>query len=106
MNISKLSTSRRRRQMAPGLRWRFREISSVAYQAIAGWVEHNDSNMGAALAFYTMFAIAPILVIAMAVAVYVVCPQVAENQVREQLSALIGDTAAKAVRDLLVIAHY
>ena len=92
--------------MAPGLRWRFREISSVAYQAIAGWVEHNDSNMGAALAFYTMFAIAPILVIAMAVAGYVFGPQVAENQVLEQLSALIGDTGAKAIRDLLLSAHY
>jgi len=92
--------------MAPGPRWPFREIGSVAYQAIVGWVEHNDSNMGAALAFYTMFAIAPILVIAMAVAGYVFGPQVAENQVLEQLSALIGDTGAKAIRDLLLSAHY
>jgi len=92
--------------MAPGLRWRFREISSVAYQAIAGWVEHNDSNMGAALAFYTMFAIAPILLIATAVTGYVFGLQIAENQVLEQLSALIGDTGAKAIRDLLLSAHY
>jgi len=92
--------------MAPGPQWPFREIGSVAYQAIVGWVEHNDSNMGAALAFYTMFAIAPILVIAMAVAGYVFGPQVAENQVLEQLSALIGDTGAKAIRDLLLSAHY
>src|SRR5258708_18069912 len=106
MNISKLSTSHRRRQTAPGPRWPFREIGSVAYQAIAGWVEHNDSNLGAALAFYTMFAIAPILVIAMAVAGYVFGPQVAETQVLEQLSALIGDTGAKAIRDLLLSAHY
>jgi membrane protein len=106
MNISKLSTSQRQRQGAPAPRWPFREIGSVAYQAIAGWVEHNDSNMGAALAFYTMFSIAPILVIAMAVAGYVFGPQVAETQVLEQLSALIGDTGAKAIRDLLLSAHY
>src|ERR1700681_2901731 len=91
MNISKLSTSQRRRQAAPGPRWAFRQIGSVAYQAIAGWVEHNDSNMGAALAVYTMFAIAPILVIAVAVAGYVFGPQVAETQVLEQLSALIRE---------------
>jgi membrane protein len=104
MNLSKLSTSQRR----TGARRprRLREIGSVAYQAIAGWVEHNDSNMGAALAFYTMFAIAPILVIAVAVAGYVFGPQVAETQVLEQLSALIGDTGAKAIRDLLLSAHY
>src|SRR6202049_4643959 len=106
MNIFKLSTSQRRRQTAPGPRWPFREIGSVAYQAIAGWVEHNDSNMGAALAFYTMFAIAPILVIAMAVAGYVFGPQVAETQVLQQLSALLGDTGARAIRDLLLSAHY
>ena len=89
-----------------GPRLPFRQIGSVAYQAIAGWVEHNDSNMGAALAFYTMFAIAPILVIAVAVAGYVFGPHVAETQVLQQLSALIGDTGAKAIRDLLLSAHY
>jgi membrane protein len=89
-----------------GPRLPFRQIGSVAYQAVAGWVEHNDSNMGAALAFYTMFAIAPILVIAVAVAGYVFGPQVAETQVLQQLSALLGDTGAKAIRDLLLSAHY
>jgi membrane protein len=89
-----------------GPRLQFRQIGSVAYQAVAGWVEHNDSNMGAALAFYTMFAIAPILVIAVAVAGYVFGPQVAETQVLQQLSALLGDTGAKAIRDLLLSAHY
>jgi uncharacterized BrkB/YihY/UPF0761 family membrane protein len=60
MNFSKLSTSQRQRQTTDAKRpRRLREIGSVAYQAIADWVERNDSNMGAALAFYTMFAIAP-----------------------------------------------
>ena len=77
-----------------GPRLPFRQMGSVAYRAIAGRVEHNDANMGAALAFYTMFAIAPILVIAVAVAGYAFGPQVAETQVLEQLSALIGDTGA------------
>ena len=107
MNLSKLSTSQRRRR-ATGARRprRLREIGLVAYQAIAGWVEHNDSNMGAALAFYTVFSIAPILVIAMAAAGYVFGPQVAETQILEQLSALLGDTGARAIRDLLLSAHY
>jgi membrane protein len=106
MNIFKSTTLQRRRQTATGPRLPFRAIGSVAYQAIAGWIEHNDSNMGAALAFYTMFSIAPILVIAMAAAGYVFGPQVAETQVLEQLSALIGDIGAKAIRDLLLSAHY
>jgi membrane protein len=76
------------------------------YQAIAGWLDHNAASMGAALAFYTLFSIAPILVIAMAVAGYVFGPHVAETQVLEQLSALIGNTGANAVRDLLLSAQY
>ena len=105
MNTAKVNTSQGRHP-APGRRWPYRDIGSVAYQAIAGWLEHNDSSMGAALAFYTLFSIAPILVIAMAVAGYVFGPQVAETQVLAQLSALIGDTGAKALRDLLLSAHY
>ena len=60
--------------------------------------------MGAALAFYTLFSIAPILVIAVAVAGYVFGPHVAETQVLLQLSALLGDTGANAVRELLLSA--
>jgi membrane protein len=106
MNISNSTTLQRLRRTMTGPRLPFRQIGSVAYQVIAGWVEHNDSNMGAALAFYTMFAIAPILVIAVAVAGYVFGPHVAETQVLQQLSALLGDTGAKAIRDLLLSAHY
>jgi membrane protein len=87
-------------------RWRFREVRSIVYQSITGWLDHDAASMGAALAFYTLFSIAPILIIAMAVAGYVFGPQVAETQVLEQLSALIGDTGANAIRDLLLSAHY
>jgi membrane protein len=76
------------------------------YKAISAWIDHDAASMGAALAFYTLFSIAPILVIAVAVAGYVFGPHVAETQVLEQLSALIGDTGANAVRDLLLSAHY
>lgn len=62
--------------------------------------------MGAALAFYTLFSVAPILVIAVAVAGYVFGPHVAETQKLAQLSGLIGDTGANAIRDLLLSAHY
>jgi membrane protein len=76
------------------------------HKAISAWIDHDAASMGAALAFYTLFSIAPILVIAVAVAGYVFGPHVAETQVLKQLSALIGDTGANAVRDLLLSAHF
>jgi membrane protein len=105
MKAAKLDEDQRCRPAA-GPRWRFRNARSIVYKAISAWIDHDAASMGAALAFYTLFSIAPILVIAVAVAGYVFGPHVAETQVLEQLSALIGDTGANAVRDLLLSAHY
>jgi membrane protein len=105
MKAAKFEAMQREQPPAPQ-RSRFRDVRSIVYQAIAGWLDHNAASMGAALAFYTLFAIAPILVIAMAAAGYVFGPKVAETEVLEQLSALIGNTGANAVRDLLLSAHY
>src|ERR1700722_6641963 len=96
----------RRPLPVPRKRLRFREVGSIAYQALSAWLDHEAASMGAALAFYTLFSIAPILVIALAVAGYVFGPQVAETHVLEQLSALIGSTGANAISDLLLSAHY
>jgi membrane protein len=62
--------------------------------------------MGAALAFYTLFSVAPILIIAVSIAGYIFGADVAQAQILAQLQALIGDAGATAVRDLLLNAHY
>jgi membrane protein len=62
--------------------------------------------LGAALAFYTLFSVAPIPVIAMAIAGYVFGVDTAQTQVLAQLQALIGDAGAAAVRELMASAHY
>jgi membrane protein len=72
---------------------------------VAQWIAHNASSLGAALAFYTLFSIAPILVIAMAVAGAVFGPHVAEAHVLDQMRALLGDAGANAVGGLLSSAH-
>ncbi len=77
----------------------------VARDTVSEWVKHNASSLGAALAFYTLFSIAPILVIAMAVAGSIFGPHVAETQVLGQMRALLGDTGAAAVQGLLSNAH-
>ena len=72
---------------------------------VSQWIDHNASSLGAALAFYTLFSIAPILVIAMAVAGSLFGPHVAETHVLEQMRALLGDAGATAVQSLLSSAH-
>ncbi|MDB6082555.1 MAG: putative ribonuclease [Gammaproteobacteria bacterium] len=85
---------------------RFGDIVDIATRSVLGWFEHNASSLGAALAFYTLFSVAPILIIAVAIAGYVFGPDTAQTEVLSQLRALIGDAGAAAIRQLLSSAHY
>jgi membrane protein len=83
----------------------FQQIWDIARKSVVAWMDHNASSLGASLAYYTLFSIAPILVIAVAVAGYVFGSQVAENQVLFQMQGLIGDAGAVALRGLLTSAQ-
>src|ERR1700722_20629175 len=89
------------RRKAPPLK----VVWGIARDTVSAWITHNASSLGAALAFYTLFSIAPILVIAMAVAGSVFGPNVAETRVLAQMRELLGDAGAKAVQGLLASAH-
>ncbi|MEA3139448.1 MAG: rane protein [Gammaproteobacteria bacterium] len=77
----------------------------IARDTIYAWIEHNASSLGAALSFYTLFSIAPILVIAMAVAGSIFGANQAETHVLYQMRGLLGDAGAEAVQSLLSSAH-
>jgi YihY family inner membrane protein len=78
---------------------------SIARDTVYAWIEHSASSLGAALSFYTLFSIAPILVIAMAVAGSIFGPNAAETQVLDQMRNLLGAAGANAVQSLLSSAH-
>jgi membrane protein len=80
-------------------------VWGVVRDTVSDWITHNASSLGAALAFYTLFSIAPILVIAMAVAGSVFGPNVAETRVLGEMRELLGDAGANAVQGLLASAH-
>jgi membrane protein len=77
----------------------------IARDTATEWLKHNASSLGAALSFYTLFSLAPILVIAMAVAGALFGPHVAEAHVLAQMRALLGDSGAAALQSLLSSAH-
>jgi membrane protein len=89
---------------APG--WRPGDIVGIVTKSVSAWFDHNASSLGAALAFYTLFSVAPILIIAVAIAGYVFGADMAQTEVLSQLRALIGDAGAAAIRELLSSAHY
>jgi membrane protein len=62
--------------------------------------------MGAALAFYTLFSVAPILIIALAAAGYLFGAHTAEADLLSQLRELTGDAGVEALRNLITSARY
>src|SRR5437899_9562848 len=68
------------------------------------WTEFNNDKgqrLGAALAYYTIFSIAPLLLIAIAIAGMIFGKSHAQAQIVTQLRGLTGDAGAKAVEEML-----
>jgi membrane protein len=71
-------------------------------QVANSWVDDYALSMGAALAYYTTFSVAPLLLIAISVAGLVFGEEAARGEIAEQLRSLMGDQGAGAVQELLV----
>jgi len=65
------------------------------------WIKDKCPRMGAALAYYTAFSLAPLLVIAIAIAGMIFGQQAAEGGLAEELRATVGRPAAVAIEDIL-----
>ena len=65
------------------------------------WWDDDCARMGASLAYYTLFAIAPILLVATAIAGLVFGPEAVSGEIVGQLDHLVGREGALAVQGLL-----
>jgi membrane protein len=80
-------------------------ILKLFWAAIKGWSKDDVPRLGASLAYYTLFAIGPILVIAIAIAGMVYGPEAVRGQIVGEISGLIGRQGAEAVQSILQSAH-
>ena len=69
--------------------------------SIQGWIDDKASSMGAALAYYTVFSMAPLLLIVIAIGGLVFGEEAARGAVLEQIGGLIGKNGAEAVQAVL-----
>jgi membrane protein len=79
-----------------------RQVWTLVKQAAQAWVDDYAPSMGAALAYYTVFSLAPLLLIVISVAGLVFGPDAVRGEIFGELRDLMGDDAAKAVEGLLV----
>jgi membrane protein len=69
--------------------------------AASSWVDDYAQSMGAALAYYTMFSIAPLLLIVISIAGLIFGVEAARGEIFSQLQGLMGQQGADAVQGLL-----
>ena len=74
---------------------------ALARETLKSWSDDYASSMGAALAYYTMFSIAPLLLIVISVAGLFFGEQAARGEILDQLQGLMGVDGAQAVQALL-----
>ena len=69
--------------------------------AITQWIEHKDARLGAALAYYSIFSLGPLIVIAIAIAGFFFGQELVRGEVLNNLRGMLGDTGVKAVEGML-----
>lgn len=81
--------------MKPGAAW------SLTRQAVAAWQSDHAASMGAALSYYTLFSIAPLLLIVISLAGLFFGEAAARGEIMGQLQGLVGEDGARTVEALL-----
>src|SRR5690606_13767206 len=74
---------------------------SVIKATVKQWSDDKAPRLAAALAFYTMLSIAPLLVITVAIIGFVYGNAEAQQRLIEQISGLMGEQGAEAIQGIL-----
>jgi membrane protein len=83
------------RVLTPMEAWR------LAKRSVQGWMDDGAPSMGAALAFYTLFSLAPVLLVTITVAGYFIGRNEAQDILMGHLTQVMGEKAASGVASVL-----
>jgi membrane protein len=74
---------------------------SPLQETASRWSEHKDARLGAALAYYSIFSLGPLIVIAIAIAGLLFGAEAVQAQVFGALHGLLGDSGTQAIDAML-----
>jgi membrane protein len=92
--------------IAKGHEFNLRTLGQVALDAARAWSAHRAASKGAALALYTLFSLAPMLVLVVAVAGVFFGVDAVREVILKQMSGVLGSQGAEAMKAILAGAHY
>jgi membrane protein len=83
------------------VRRRIQTSREVARDTVSNWLRHRSAVESAALAFYTMFSLAPMLLVVIAVAGAIWGEDAVRGQIVREFEGLMGRDAARTVQEVL-----
>ncbi len=87
-------------------RVRGRGAFAIAKAAVSAWVADGCMQQGAAIAYYTIFAIAPLMLIVLTIATLALGDEAANGQIYQQIGGLVGDDAARGIQGIIVSSQH
>ena len=76
-------------------------VWKVLRQAVQGYIDHGALSCGAAIAFYTVTSLAPLLLLVIAIAGLAIGRDVARAGVIDQLAGLVGPQGADLIKSIV-----
>lgn len=84
-----------------GIPMNIKNFFSMLREAFADFLEDKAPRLGAALSFYTIFSIAPLLLIAIGMAGVVFGDEAAQGEIVSTIGGLVGEKGAKAIEEMI-----
>ncbi len=79
----------------------YRSIWATFRETFSQWNSHDAPRLGAALAFYTILSMAPLVILIIAIIALMVGYSTAQNQLLGEVASLVGSAGAEAVKAML-----
>lgn len=77
-------------------------LASLLKRTVSEWIDDNAPSRAAGLSYYTVFSLAPLLLIAVAIAGLVFGHDAVSGQLGKELQSLLGAASATAIQDMMV----
>lgn len=84
---------------------RARQLWSITKETANDWLEDDAATLAAALAYYALLSLAPLLVISISVAGWFLGPDAARGRVAGELGAIVGGDAAQGIQSVVASAQ-
>ncbi|TWG87483.1 membrane protein [Cupriavidus gilardii J11] len=86
-------------------RYTLRRTGMVVIGAVQAWFAHRAASKGAALSFYMLFSLAPVLVLVISIAGLFFGAEAARGEIFAQLEGLLGAQGARAIEQVLAATY-